>query len=265
MLATQPIGIFDSGIGGLTVANTLSKHLPHEQFIYFGDTLHMPYGDKSAAEIQAYSKRIIEFLISKKVKLIVIACNSASSFAASYLRSLFWTQVEIIGVIRPVIQSIIAQKIKHLGIIATNATIQSNIYPMLFKEYEYDIDIFQLPTPLLAPLIEQGKGNTVLMQNALQQYLSHNEFNNKEAILLACTHYPLIHQQVFEYFNETKKILDNALPLVHRVKKYLEVNDISSSIRIAENEFYVSKYSSAFEKTTQYFYNHKVIIQEIKI
>jgi hypothetical protein len=139
MKNTQPIGIFDSGIGGLTVAKAIEELLPNEQLIYVGDTQHMPYGDKSPEHIRQYCKQIVSFLLSKNVKLIVIACNTASSVASSYLRSIFWEQVEIMGVIRPIIISIIEKKYKKIGIIGTQGTINSNIYENLFREYGSEV------------------------------------------------------------------------------------------------------------------------------
>ena len=114
MNAHQPIGIFDSGIGGLTVAKAIEALLPNEQLIYVGDTQHMPYGDKSADHIRLYCTRIVDFLLEKNVKMIVIACNTASAVASSYLRAKYWQQVEIMGVIRPAIQSIIEKKYKKV-------------------------------------------------------------------------------------------------------------------------------------------------------
>jgi glutamate racemase len=197
----QPIGIFDSGLGGLTVAKAIRELLPHEQILYVGDTLHMPYGDKTAEEIQGYCKSIVEFFLQKKVKLIVIACNTASSFAASYLRSLFWKQVEIIGVIRPVVRMMAEKGFQHIGIIGTKGTIQSGIFSTLYNEYHGSGSLYQLATPLLAPLIEHGDLEDNTLKQALQHYLSHPEFETCDAIVLACTHYPLIKNQIDAFFN----------------------------------------------------------------
>jgi len=265
MTSNQPIGIFDSGVGGLTVAKAIGDRLPHEQLIYVGDTQHMPYGDKSPEHIKAYCKRIVEFLISKNVKIIVIACNTASAIAASYLRSIFWQQVEIIGVIRPVIQSIIAKNIHKIGIIGTQGTIQSNIYPTLFKEYGSNIDVFQLATPLLAPMIEEGIYGNETSAAILHQYLQHPEFEDKEAILLACTHYPMIKNEVEFYFNHTKLILDNAIPMADIVYKFLETNQLFAEVKVNSNEFYVTDYTNSFEQISSVFYGQAIHIEQINI
>lgn len=265
MTSNQPIGIFDSGVGGLTVAKAIGDRLPHEQLIYVGDTQHMPYGDKSPEHIKAYCKRIVEFLLSKNVKLIVIACNTASAIAASYLRSIFWQQVEIIGVIRPVIRSILAQNIHKIGIIGTQGTIQSHIYPTLFKEYGSNIEVFQLATPLLAPMIEEGIYGNETSAAILHQYLQHPDFEDKEAILLACTHYPMIKKEVEDYFQNSKVILDNAIPMADIVYNYLETHQLFAEAKTIGNEFYVTDYTNSFEQISSVFYGQAIHIEQINI
>ncbi len=261
MNSSQPIGIFDSGIGGLTVAKAIAEEMPNEQLIYFGDTKHMPYGDKKPSEILDYCHKITEFLISKNVKLIVIACNTASAIGASALREKFWKQVEILGVIRPAIELILSKKYKKIGIIGTQGTISSNIYQKILDEKNAQINVFQLATPLLAPMIEMG----IKDNDTLNNYLKHPHFEDKEAILLACTHYPLIKNDVEQYFNFKKDILDNALPTAKLVKKILTEKNQLSSIKENENIFYVSEKTENFEKTTQLFYGKKLTIKEISI
>lgn len=265
MQASQPIGIFDSGVGGLTVATAIEKLLPNEQIIYVGDTQHMPYGDKSPEHIRLYCKRIVEFLIQKQVKLIVIACNTASSVAASYLRSIFWEQIEIIGVIRPAIQFIMQKQFHKIGIIGTQGTIQSHIYPDLFKEYQYPADIFQLATPLLAPMIEEGLHTHEVSQAIIHTYLQHPSFQDKEAILLACTHYPLIKHEVESYFHHQKTILDNALPMAQTTQAILSEKKLLSTAKIAEHQFYVTDFTENFERTAALFFGRKIDITAIDI
>ena len=265
MKNTQPIGIFDSGIGGLTVAKAIEELLPNEQLIYVGDTQHMPYGDKSPEHIRQYCKQIVAFLLSKNVKLIVIACNTASSVASSYLRSIFWEQVEIMGVIRPIILSIIEKKYKKIGIIGTQGTINSNIYETLFREYGSEVEIFQLATPLLAPMIEQGFINNEVSKAILDEYLKNEQFNDKEAILLACTHYPLIKNEVNNYFHQSKDILDNALPMANRVKNYLSEKNLLATEKINPSIFYVTEYTENFKNTSKIFHGSKIQIEEIDL
>ena len=261
--AQLPIGIFDSGIGGLTVAKAIEEALPHEHFIYFGDTLHMPYGDRTPEVIRCYCRQIVEFLIQQPVKLIVIACNSASALAAGYLRQMYWQQVEIMGVIRPVIQEMIIQNVQKLGIIGTHATIQSGIYPLLTQVYQSNMDIFQMATPLLAPMIEEGLFDSEVSKAVLHQYLSNPGFKDRDAILLACTHYPLIKTEVDRFFEGKKLIFDNAGPLARSAKKYLSENGLLSEQRMGENRFYVSAQTPHFAKTASMFYGGPVEIETI--
>lgn len=263
--AEQPIGIFDSGVGGLTVAQAIGQALPNERLVYFGDTVHMPYGEKSPEHIRQFCSQIVEFLMSQNVKLIVIACNTASAIAASYLRSQYWQQVEIIGVIRPVIQQIIQDQVSTLGILGTHATIGSGIYPQLIQEYGATLDVFQLATPLLAPMIEEGLMDTEVSRAVLHQYLSTPGFTECEALLLACTHYPLLRQEISDFFSGTKRIYDNAAPLAKTVKKYLSEHNLLADARKDENTFFVSEQTTHFEKTARMFYGKQISIQKIEL
>jgi glutamate racemase len=263
--ATQPIGIFDSGIGGLTVAKAIHDLLPNERLVYVGDTLHMPYGDKSAKEIQGYCNNIVEFFLEKKVKLIVIACNTASSLAASFLREKFWRRVEIMGVIRPVVQLIVSRKYENIGIIGTTGTIQSGIFPTLYQEYHGTGQLHLRATPKLAPLIEAGLQQTVAMKESLHAYLHTPEFERCDSIVLACTHYPLIKQQVIDFFDGKKEIIDNAIPMAHAVKRYLDQHQLLNTSTPSPNEFFVTKMHESFEQHAALFFGHHLPLVEIKI
>lgn len=265
MDSKQPIGIFDSGVGGLTVVKAIESILPHEHLIYIGDTQHMPYGDKSAENIQLYCDRIVAFFLTKNVKLIVIACNTASAHAASFLRAKYWQQVEIKGVIRPAIKSIIAQNFKKVGIIGTQGTIQSNIFQTLFDEYKASTTLFQLATPLLAPMIEQGLYNTDVSKSILKNYLSNPGFNDAEAILLACTHYPLIKNEIQDYFNNSKIILDNAKPMAQTVYNFLIEKGLLATQKCANSEFFVTEYTKEFEQAATLFHGEQIKIEEINL
>src|SRR6201997_4405924 len=154
--ANQPIGIFDSGIGGLTVANAIAKVLPNEQLIYFGDTAHLPYGDKSPDSIKYYSIRIAQFLLEQNCKAIVIACNTASALAYETVKDFVGGKVPVIDVVNPIVNEIIKDdKLKHIGVIATKATIKSDIYARKLKHAVKHVEVSSLATPLLASMIEE--------------------------------------------------------------------------------------------------------------
>jgi glutamate racemase len=258
----QPIGVFDSGIGGLTVANAISKLLPNEQIIYFGDTAHLPYGDKSARAIKQYSYMIADFLIEKKCKAVVIACNTASSIAYTFLKELYKNEVHIVDVIQPVINGVCQDdSIKKIAIIGTQGTINSGVYERRFKEQNPDLQIFSLATPLLVPMIEAGNFNDEMSKSILKSYLDRPEFKEADAIILGCTHYPLIKHDILEVLGRDVKVFDNTDFVPREVDLELRRLYLLSEKKSGENQFYVSDYTETFEKTTKIFYGEKIHLE----
>jgi len=258
----QPIGVFDSGIGGLTVANAISKLLPNEKLIYFGDTAHLPYGDKSARAIKQYSYIISDFLIEKGCKAIVVACNSATSVSYPFLRELYKDDIHIFGVIRPVVRAVIQDdSIQKIGIIGTQATVQSGIYELLFKQEKPNLQTVSLATPLLAPMIEAGFASNQTIDGVLKYYLERDEFNGIDALILACTHYPLIKDKIATLLPPTVKIFDNTTFVAREVQLELERLYLLNDKNGGEHEFYVSDYTESFEQTTQIFYGKKINLE----
>jgi glutamate racemase len=176
-VSQQPIGIFDSGIGGLTVAKAIIDYLPDEKIIYFGDTAHLPYGDKSKDLVKSYAVAITDFLINvQKCKCIVIACNTASAAAYEYLRDFYKGKVPIFNVIDPIVESVIADdEIKKVGIIATKTTVNSNVYREKFFRRKPSLQYTALATPLLAPMIEEGFYNNKISHTVIHNYLEQNK------------------------------------------------------------------------------------------
>ena len=156
MQTAKPIGIFDSGMGGLTVAREIKKALPNENIIYFGDTMHVPYGDKSKETVVEYSKNIVDFLLSKKCKAIVIACNTASANAFSELQQIMPKGIPLIDVISPVTDHVSFQLYQKIAVVATKATIASNVYKKKIKSNNKHLQVVEMATPLLVPIIEEG-------------------------------------------------------------------------------------------------------------
>ncbi|MBZ0245527.1 MAG: glutamate racemase, partial [Cyclobacteriaceae bacterium] len=171
--AHSPIGIYDSGIGGLTVAHAITQLLPNEDIIYFGDTAHLPYGDKSEAAIQAYSIKIADVLLKKGCKVIVIACNSASSAAYELLKEYVRKDAHIINVIDPMVMHI-AENFANtkIGLIGTKRTVMSGVYSQRLNEMNHSIKLESMATPLLAPMIEEGFFNNQISHEIISQYLS---------------------------------------------------------------------------------------------
>lgn len=260
----SPIGIFDSGIGGLTVAYAIRKVLPLESIIYFGDTAHLPYGDKSEAAVQAYSIKITDVLLEMGCKIIVIACNSASSAAYELLKEYVGKRAMIINVIDPMIEYLSANyENKRVGLIGTRRTVDSGIYEKKVRELNKNIDLVSEATPLLVPMIEEGFFNNRISAEIIEKYLGNAMFNNISALVLGCTHYPLIHKQIDDYFNKRIDVLDSSKITAQHLKDCLLssslMNDSESEL---EDHFLVSDFTESFEASTKIFFKEKVKLEK---
>ena len=264
--ANQPIGIFDSGIGGLTVANAITKMLPKEQLIYFGDTAHLPYGDKSPDSIKYYSIRIAQFLMEQNCKMIVIACNTASALAYETLKDFVGNKVPIIDVVNPVVNEIcLNKKLKHIGVIATKGTIKSDIYNKKIKSKNKNLHVSSLATPLLASMIEEGFFNNKISRTIINDYLSKPKLKKIDSLILACTHYPLIKREVEEFYKGKIKIYDNAEVVARTVADTLKEMKLLSPKKNNNHRFYMSDYAKSFEESSKFFFKSKVKLQEAAI
>lgn len=264
-MPNRPIGIFDSGIGGLTVANAIKKALPNERIIYFGDTAHLPYGDKSADAIRYYSIRISKFLLEHDCKMIVIACHSASSAAYDVLMDFFDQKVLFVNVVDELVRTVVNGKYKKVGVIATKATIRSNIYSLKINEQDPNIICSNLATPLLVPMIEEGFHQDKISDDIIGHYLSDPSLDQIEAILLACTHFPLIKDRVRSFYHDKIDVLDSTDIIAAEVKKQLSVKDLLNISPSEEDTFYVSDYTQSFADTTSLFFHRPVTLQEASL
>lgn len=264
---SAPVGVFDSGIGGLTVARAISDLLPDEQLVYYGDTAHMPYGNKSAQLVSGYALRISDFLLREmQCKAVVIACNTASAAAYTMLRDKYEGAAPVINVIDPMVEAVIADdSVKKVGIIGTLTTISSGVYTEKFARRKPSLKYAALATPLLASLIEEGYHHTGEIRSILKQYLSHPSFDDIDALVLACTHYPIIKDEIAECFNRPVKIFDSALVVAQRLKEILTIEKLLADKRQGDDVFYVSDVTDSFRQNTQLFFNRDVelILKEI--
>jgi glutamate racemase len=266
MARNQPIGIFDSGIGGLTVANAVSGLLPEEEIIYFGDTAHLPYGDKSAESIQHYSLRITDFLLEKNCKLILIACNTASAAAFETVEKYLNGNVPLVNVIDPVVEAVAADlSIRKIGIIGTKGTIKSGVYEQKLKALRPDLETVVLVIALLASMIEAGFYNNSVSQAVINSYLAYPDFSDIQGMIMACTHYPLIEKEVASYFNQRIKIFNSNNLVANRVKKTLEQLDLLNDARQNPHHFYVSDFTESFEQTTKIFFQGEIHLEHSPI
>lgn len=262
--ASHPIGVFDSGIGGLTVAKAINELLPNEQLIYFGDTAHMPYGEKSPHAIKSYSERIAEFLIQQPCKLVVIACNSASATAFRQVQKILPDKHFVINVIDPVVDYLVkANQHKRVGLIGTKRTVSSAVYKKKFEKADPDITLKSLATPLLAPMIEEGFFNNKISRTVVHSYLSNPHLGNIESIILACTHYPLIISEISSYYKGKVDIINSAEIVSKAVKQFLEERElINNTGKTPKHQFYVSDYTESFEETAKIFFGEKIKLKE---
>lgn len=259
----RSIGVFDSGIGGLTVANAINKVLPNEHLIYFGDTAHLPYGDKSADAIRYYALRISKFLLEQDCKMIIIACNSASAAASDMLLEFFDGKILFANVIDPLVAYTIDKGYQNVGVIATKATIGSNVYHKKLKNKNQRIKVNQLATPLLAPMIEEGFVNNNISQEIIKNYLAEDIMQNLDTLLLACTHYPLIRAEIESYYNGEVDVLDSCDVLANQVIEMLTQENLLSRELTKPHKYYVSDFTQSFEDTAKLF-NGSEIELEVK-
>lgn len=267
MLNTAPIGIFDSGIGGLTVAHAIKNELPSENLIYFGDTAHLPYGDKSTATIQAYAIKIADFFLQQKCKVIVIACNSASAAANDLLKEYVASRATIVNVIEPMVDYVSSKLTKKtIGIIGTKQTVNSNIYhDSIFAKNE-SIKVKSLATPLLVPMIEEGFLHNRIAHDIIDKYLGDKTISEIDSLVLGCTHYPLIKDELKDFFEQKVEILDSSIITAKYLKNYLQTSGtLNHSSEEGDNHFYVSDLTESFEHSAKLFFGEPVVLEKYKL
>jgi glutamate racemase len=250
----NPIGIFDSGVGGLTVAHAVKQILPGESLVYFGDTAHLPYGDKSAGAIQSYSRRITEFLLEKNAKVVLVACNTASASAFEMLKSEFGNDTIILDVIDPVVSHIINRNYSKIGVIGTKRTISSGTYQSKIKTAVPGTTVISLATPMFVPMIEEGFIFDDISNAIIRTYLSHDSLQGIEALILGCTHYPIIKNQISKFFNFNIEVIDSSRIVSVLLRETLERNNLLNDTGVAHDQFFVSDFTSYFAKIAGMFF-----------
>ena len=254
----RPIGIFDSGVGGLTVFKEIRKLLPNESIIYFGDTARVPYGSKSPAIIQKYSLEIARFLEMQNVKMIVIACNTASALALSILRN--EVRIPVIGVIAPGVRAAIkSAQSSSIAVIGTKATITSGVYQNRIHKLRSSINVIAVPCPLFVPIVEENLMHTKLATDALDMYLSALKKTNIKSLILACTHYPLLKEQIHAFFEGKINLVDSAFETAKEVKETLEARRLlCEEENPGKEKFFVSDSPETFSAIATNFLNRAV-------
>ncbi len=256
MQASSPIGIFDSGVGGLAVARVIKDLLPNESIYYVGDTARLPYGEKTIGALQRYTQVIGNFLLSKGCKLILIACNTATAAAANLLQEQVGSQVPVFNVIDPVV-TYVKQHYpgKNMGLIGTHFTVQSQVYPQKLQALQTNVLLKMLPTPLLAPMIEAGQYQSEIVET----YLSNPQLVDIHALILGCTHYWLIKQEISHYYQKKIEIIDGASLLATSIQDLLHTQQLSNPKPMPiEDQFVVTKLTPASQTITQRLFGKNV-------
>ena len=246
---TAPIGVFDSGVGGLTVAREIMRQLPEENVVYFGDTARVPYGSKSKNNIIRFSRQIIHFLRTKKVKAIVIACNTASALALDTVQKEF--DIPIIGVIIPGARAAVSEtRNGKIGVLGTEATIKSETYTKVIRSLKADAEVVGKPCPLFVPLVEEGFAKHRITEEVIDIYLADMKKTDIDTMILGCTHYPLLRSRIMEYFGDKVHIVNPAYETAMDLKAILKERNIANhSGEPGTYDFYVS---DAAEKFTRF-------------
>ncbi len=260
----QPIGIFDSGVGGLTVASAIKRLLPDESLIYFGDTAHLPYGDKSRETVTHYSERIAEYLLGQNCKLIVIACNTASANAYESVVKLVGNLAIVINVIDPVIEHVVlAKKTSDIGIIGTKGTINSATYEKKISEKNPELRVVSMATPLFVPMIEEGFIFDDISNAIIRSYLSKEQLKDIDTLILGCTHYPIIKNQISKYYNFKVDVIDSSKIVAAYIRDILLGNNLKNNHHHPTYTFYVSDYTDFFRTISKLFFEEDIELKKL--
>lgn len=250
----KPIGIFDSGIGGLTVLKELLRAFPHERFIYVGDTARVPYGTKSPQTVLAYSKQIVEFLIKKRVKMIVAACNTASALAIPLLKK--EVPIPLVGVVEATAQLAAHVAPKGLiGVLATRATTKSGVYIKELKILAPKAKVMAQACPLLVPLVEEGWINHPITREVIRGYLRNLVKKKPNAVILGCTHYPILKPLIAEVFDKTTVLVDSPKAVAKTIQRVLDLIGRSKNLSSGKHKthFFVSDDPEGFKRSAKLF------------
>jgi len=236
----RPIGIFDSGLGGLTVFREVMNQMPNESLVYFGDTARVPYGSKSKETILHYTRQILSFLDTQDVKAIVVACNTVSAYALEEVRN--EVKVPIIGVVKPgAFVAANATKNQKIGVIGTEGTVKSGLYVKMIQEKNPNVQVFQKPCPLFVPLVEEGLWKDPITSLVVERYLNEMKAADVDTLIMGCTHYPLLKDTIQETMGNQVRLINPAYETSVQLQRMLtEANLIHRKDTTALYHFYVS-------------------------
>ncbi len=257
-ISSSPIGVFDSGVGGLTVVKEILKRLPNENLIYLGDTARVPYGTKSSRTVIAYSESNARFLISKGIKLLVVACNTASAVALPSLRWDF--EIPVIGVIEPGGRKAVrVTKTGRVGVIGTVSTIKSGAYKKVIENIAPEIKIYSKACPLFVPLAEEDWTREQIAELTAKKYLGSLKEAEIDVLILGCTHYPILKSTIQKVIGDGVKLVDSAEETALEIERILKESNMSNEDPTsAQSEFYLTDVSETFISVAERFLGQKI-------
>ncbi len=263
-LNNRPIGVFDSGLGGLTVVKELMKILPHEDIVYLGDTARVPYGPRGTATIRKFSIDNTKFLLTKKVKIVVIACNTSSAVAAGYIKNKF-KKAPVFEVIEPASIDAV-KKGERIGVIGTRGTVGSHAYPEKISKLRSGIKVFSVACPLFVPFIEEGEIESPALKIIAKRYLKELKEQNIDTLIMGCTHYPIIEDTIKKELGEKINLINPGKSVAREVAAYLEENKLLNvQKKNGSIVFYVTDLTPRFTKVAEMFLGGKIRGQLKKI
>ncbi len=245
----RPIGIFDSGVGGITVLKEIQKRLPNEHLIYLGDTKNFPYGNKSKEEIIKFSIQNVEYLIKKNVKIIVIACGTATSQAIEILQTKF--EIPIMGIIEPTVEYVKNKNYNKIGVIATEGTIRNGAWENKLKEKIPNIEIINKACPMLATIAEEGRATGEEGRKAIKEYMEIFKKNKINKIILGCTHFPIYEQVIRDELEYEVELINTGKTVAKKLKKYLKEKELLKEKENSKIEINLTKEEKEFTKIAQ--------------
>ncbi|MDM8524246.1 glutamate racemase [Desulfococcaceae bacterium HSG8] len=260
------IGIFDSGIGGLTVVKALTEQLPGYDILYFGDTARTPYGTKSPETVTRYALRNAEFLLRKGAKLIIVACNTASSVATDQLTEKF--DVPVFEVITPAAElSVKTSEKLRVGVIGTRATVNSGIYEKKIRAMNADAKVWSVPCPLIVSLVEEGWLRKPETRMIIKKYLHPLKVRQIDTLILGCTHYPVVKDIIQRKIGKRVKLIDSSVAVAGKVKGFLEENPGKEALlsQTGKSLFFVSDITAQFEHTSKNILRKKIRLEHVRI
>lgn len=255
--ADQAIGVFDSGVGGLTVLHAMSRSMPRENLIYLGDTARVPYGPKSGETITGYAIETADFFVDRGVKAIVVACNTTTALALDLLRQRY--PIPVVGVVEPGARAALAATRNHrIGVIGTEATVASGAYAKELRAVAPEVEIFTRACPLFVPLAEEGWTGNDVARKTVAAYLSSLKKSGIDTLILGCTHYPLLAKAIGDYMGPRVRLVDSAEETAREVKRLLRAKKLQRKTGRGSASFFVTDLADRFTRVGEQFYGSSV-------